>query len=551
MSAYSHAMDRQANHTPGDKMNSATRISSVQTRCLRVLLGLCSGVLLACGGSGPDPQPKATRLAATMTAVNVTTAAPAPGTAEANPANGLANYRVVMLGPGEVTALPAINSKGQVAFSLNGPSGYHAWFFNGATVRDLGTLGGAEAYAAALNSAGQVAGYSSGPGGSYRAFRWSPSTGMVDLGTLNGAGAAKGLAINERGQVAGYLDAALEPLKAFVWSDGSGMLDIGRLRTTLGTTVAQAINDGGMAAGFSDATTGNAHAFAWTKAGGMVDIGTVGGIDSYATLINNAGQVAGYSAVQNAAGFYYHGFVWSRATGMVDIGTLRGLGSAALALNASGQVAGVSDFNATYQHAIWWTRADGMVDLGTLGGTSSRALGINGHGVVVGLSNTRGSQSAYRAFLWTKALGMVDLNKRIRQAPAGLLVTGALAISDSGAIVAESNVGLVLLKPGEKGTDAPVVGPIAPADAVVAGRRVAFSASFTDQNSADTHTAAWSWGGAGEPGTVTENNGAGAARGQHTFAAAGVYRVTLTVTDSTGLSVMVAREVTVVKPGAR
>ena len=78
----------------------------------------------------------------------------------------------------------------------------------------------------------------------------------------------------------------------------------------------------------------------------MVDIGTVGGIDSYGNLINNAGQIAGYSLVLNAAGYYYHGFVWSKETGMVDIGTLSGRGSAALALNASGQVAGVSHFDA-------------------------------------------------------------------------------------------------------------------------------------------------------------------------------------------------------------
>ena len=185
------------------------------------------------------------------------------------------------------------------------------------------------------------------------------------------------------------------------------------------------------------------------------------------------------------------------------------------------------------------------------GGTGSRAIGINGSGVVVGWSNTPAGVLDYRGFLWTKALGMVDLNKRVRQAPPGLLVTGGLAMTDSGAIVADSNVGLVLLKPGEKGTDAPVVGPIAPANTIVAGARVTFSAGFTDQNSADTHRAAWSWGGDGGKGTVTEINGAGTARGQYMFAAAGVYPVTLTVTDSTGLSVMVAREVTVVERPAR
>ena len=511
-------------------MSSATGISFIQTRWRRVLLGLCATALLA----------------ATVTAVDT----PADSTA-ADAALGRATYRAVNLGAGQITVLPVINANSQVAFSLNGPGGYRAAFFNGASVLDIGTLGGVEAYAPALNNVGQVAGYSTNRSGNYHAFRWSQSAGMVDLGTLNGARASKGLGINDRGQVAGYSEPALEPIQAFVWSDGTGMLNLGRLGTGLGTATAEAINERGMATGSSDAPDGNAHGFAWTKAGGMVDIGTLGGIDSYAKFINNAGQVAGYSGVNNAAGFYYHGFVWSKPTGIIDIGTLRGLGSAALALNAAGQVAGVSDFDATYQHAIWWTRAGGMVDLGTLGGTSSRALGINKHGVVVGWSNTSAGQFVERAFLWTRALGLVDLNTRIRHAPAGLVATQALAISDTGAIVADSNAGLVLLKPGAKGTDAPVVGPIAPADPVAAGTRVAFSANFIDQNSADTHSAAWSWGRGRTPGTVTENDGAGTVRGHHTFDAAGVYPVTLTVTDSTGLSVTVARDVEVVDPAAR
>lgn len=533
-------------------MKSVLRISGIQKRWRLALLGLCGSVLLACGGSGSDPAaPQPAMFAATTTAVDAGKVDAAANIAADDAAHGRATYRVVSLGAGEVTELPKINARDQVAFSLFGPGGARAAFFNGAGVRDLGTLGGAEAYAPALNDAGQVAGYAANPDGNYHAFRWSQSAGMVDLGTLDGAPASKGLGINDGGQVSGYSEPSLAPLQAFVWNDGAGIADLGRLGADLGSAVAQAINDKGMVAGYSDALDGNTHGFAWTKGGGMVDIGTVGGIDSYATLINNAGQIAGYSAVDNARGFNYHGFVWSRATGIVDIGTLSGLGSAVLAINASGQVAGVSDFDVTYQHAISWTQAGGIVDLGTLGGTGSRALAINKQGVVVGLSDTpRGSH----AFLWTRALGMVDLNTRIKNAPAGLVVTDALAISDSGAIVAFTNAGLVLLKPGAKGTDAPVVGPIGPGGpiAVAVGARAAFSAGFTDQNSADRHGATWSWGDgcgpASAPGTVTESNGVGTARGVHTFCTAGVFSITLTVTDNTGRSATVTRDVEVRGP---
>jgi probable HAF family extracellular repeat protein len=375
---------------------------------------------------------------------------------------------------------------------------------------------------------------------------------MRDLGTLNGAPDSFGRDINGSGSVVGYNDIPLSPPQAFFWSDTTGMVDLGRLGAGLGSAVAQAINDSGTVAGYSEVLDGNAHAFRWTAAGGMTDLGTIGGIDSFGTLINNAGQIAGNSSVNDANGFNYHGFLWTQASGLVDIGTLSGLGSGALALNQDGQIAGVSDVDSLYQHAISWTQAGGLLDLGTLGGPNSRALGINNHGVIVGSANTAAGVSDFHAFLWTRAHGMIDLNARLRHAPPGLVLTDAIAVSDAGAIVADSNAGLVLLKPGANGTDAPVVGPIMPADPVAVGARIAFSANFTDQNSADTHKANWSWGDRCGPGagSVTESGGAGTARASHAFCKAGVYPVTLTVKDNTGRSSTVARDVVVYDPAA-
>jgi probable HAF family extracellular repeat protein len=508
-------------------MRSVSAITVVQKRWRWWLLGLCGSALLACGGSGSDPAPSnATVLAATMKVGETTT------------------YTVIKLGAGEITQIPVINAGNQVAYSLFGPAGSAASFFDGATVRDLGTLGGPEAYVRALNDAGQVTGYSFTADGLQRAFRWAAPSGMVNLGTLPGTEASIGMGINNLGQVVGDAEAALEPPRAFLWSDAAGMINLGTLG---GAAVASVINDSTIVAGYSDTPDGSTHAFRWSAAGGMGDLGTLGNIDSYANLINNAGQIGGYSAISDANGFNYHGFVWDQSSGMVDIGTLSGLGSAALAMNASGQVAGVSDIDAVYQHAIFWSREGGIVDLGTLGGTASRALGINRDGAVVGASNTPAGDLEFRAFLWTRAQGMIDLSTRLRNAPPGLVVTGGVAISDSGAIVAESNAGLVLLVPGAGGTDAPVVGPIAAAGPVVAGTRATFSADFTDRNRTDTHTAAWFWGDdcTRTPGTVIESDGAGTASGDHLFCNAGVYPVALTVTDNTGLSATVSRDVVV------
>jgi uncharacterized delta-60 repeat protein len=82
----------------------------------------------------------------------------------------------------------------------------------------------------------------------------------------------------------------------------------------------------------------------------------------------------------------------------------------------------------------------------------------------------------------------------------------------------------------------PVVGLItAPIDPFRAGSAISASADFTDANATNTHTAVWNWGdGTSSAGTVSESGGSGTVTGSHTYAAAGVYTVKLTVTANTG-----------------
>lgn len=96
---------------------------------------------------------------------------------------------------------------------------------------------------------------------------------------------------------------------------------------------------------------------------------------------------------------------------------------------------------------------------------------------------------------------------------------------------------------------APAVGAITCPLAVVAGKAAAFSASFSDPGTLDTHTAVWDWGdGTSSPGTVTESGGSGSAAGSHTYAKAGSYTVTCTVADKDGGVGSNSCQVTVLSP---
>lgn len=83
---------------------------------------------------------------------------------------------------------------------------------------------------------------------------------------------------------------------------------------------------------------------------------------------------------------------------------------------------------------------------------------------------------------------------------------------------------------------APTVGAItAPAGPSPVGMAVTTAAPFTDPGVLDTHTALWDWGdGSTSAGTVTEADGTGQVSGSHAYSAAGLYTVTLTVTDKDG-----------------
>jgi probable HAF family extracellular repeat protein len=174
---------------------------------------------------------------------------------------------------------------------------------------------------------------------------------------------------------------------------------------------AYGINDAGQVVGWSTTAGGAQHAFITGPNGmGMRDLGTLGGLQdfSFASGISDAGQVVGWS---QTAGGASHAFITGPGgMGMRDLGTLGGDYSRASGINDAGQAVGDSSTAGGADHAfITGPHGMGMRDLGTLSGaTDSTASGINDAGQVVGRAHTaRGAQHAF--ITGPNGMGMRDL----------------------------------------------------------------------------------------------------------------------------------------------
>jgi probable HAF family extracellular repeat protein len=228
---------------------------------------------------------------------------------------------------------------------------------------NLGTLGGNQSVAFWLNDRDQVVGAAAnsvpdavsmfGLGTETRAFLWQHGT-MRDLGTLGGADAAASF-INDAGQIAGnaYTDSVVNPVTGsptthpFLWQDGH-MHDLGTLGGTVATVTFDALNARGDVVGQSNLRGDMTfHPFLWTG-GAMTDLGTFGGDLGSANTINDRGQVVGWADTTETLApplgepgeQLYQAFLWTNGV-LTDLGTAPGdKCSVAYGINDRGQVVG-------------------------------------------------------------------------------------------------------------------------------------------------------------------------------------------------------------------
>lgn len=240
-------------------------------------------------------------------------------------------------------------------------------------MRDLGTLGGPDAFAMFVNEHGQVAGIS------YTDSTPNPTTGvptlhpflwkngqMKDLGSFGGSGTVLGNAsvfvvgLNNRGQAIGFSPVTGDQYSdPFLW-DGEKLIDL--YTSTIGgqPITADAINDAGEVVG--GAAFPNRPFDAYLRKDGMAtDLGTVAGdCFSQAVAINSRAQVVGMSF--SCGGTSQRAFFWDDGA-IVDLNTLIhpnfGLQLVeANVINDRGEIAGngfppgCTDFSCTHAYVL-------------------------------------------------------------------------------------------------------------------------------------------------------------------------------------------------------
>jgi probable HAF family extracellular repeat protein len=191
---------------------------------------------------------------------------------------------------------------------------------------------------------------------------------MLDLGALEGGAASWGEGVNRHGVVVGYAANAAGWWRAFRWTETTGMIELPALSDE-GNAMAFDVNDDGLIAGTADDAEGKVHVVLWHPDGSIEDLGSIGDQNTLRVFaISNDGVVVGdFGAMRKDRGevvFMNNAFRWTRSSGFMRMGSPNE-NSTAVDVSLAGAVGMAEDFACVWKvagcHPV--TRLDGYIQL--------------------------------------------------------------------------------------------------------------------------------------------------------------------------------------------
>jgi probable HAF family extracellular repeat protein len=194
-----------------------------------------------------------------------------------------------------------------------------------------------DSQANAVNDFGIIVGQRCSGDGTCRATLWFRDLFVVDLGTLPNGTNSVATGVNNLGEIVGYSNAsATGEMHAVLWLWGR-IRDLGVLGPEYVSSRATAINDRGTIVGTSCTAVPptppfaeplKCTAFKSQNGSKLLSLGVApGGVSSWATGINNNGDVVGYGDVPAPSPPFppdyrhaIHGFVWTQSGSLTHFG---------------------------------------------------------------------------------------------------------------------------------------------------------------------------------------------------------------------------------------
>lgn len=239
---------------------------------------------------------------------------------------------------GEILALSADASIAAGYSSINGSwATMRATIWQNGVPLDVGYLpGGQRSVATGVSADGSIVVGGSDIGGwQNRAFRWTASGGMENLGTLDDRSSGAVAISGDGTKIGGNThNGVFNTSRPFRWTASGGMQDLGLLQGGTFAVASRMSADGSAITGFADfhMVGGDREygIFRWSESLGMEYLGSLGPpfadrTETQPNAISASGEVivgSAFDADSGPGGFgRYAAVYWTRATGLVDLNT--------------------------------------------------------------------------------------------------------------------------------------------------------------------------------------------------------------------------------------